>query len=806
MSAKPKTYQADLRKLPAALEPLTQQDRWVVWSWEERTRKDGTSKWTKPPFDARSPRDNARTNDPSTWASYFDAVKAVEAGNADGIGFMLLGSDVGAGDLDHARDISSGTIEPWAQQLTAETNGAYIETTVSGTGLRAIGRANGPEVHRKFTFNRETGAAVELYRNTARYITISGLEIGSCPELPPFDDFIDTVFARFTGTATPASSSGRLDLNTAGPQHSTTPDDYENIIRNGAPVGNRSDLFQAVVWHLANRGKSINEIVEELAKHPDGIGQKYANRLHKEVTRSYDKWRARKHAAVGSIGGSGSSSTMWRQIYIRSGELPRIINEAEIALLELNAEIYQRGGMMVRPVISTLKASDDRNTRVWNLIQVTAPYLVENLTRAAQFFRWDGRAKNYVVTDAPNKIADTYLSRQGEWKLPVLTGVVNTPFLRADGSICEQPGYDEATGLLFKPGDETFPSIPQFPGKNDALETLKVIDRLITTFPFVTETDRSVMLGAMLTALDRRSMSTAPLHAFSAPVQGSGKSLLVDIAAALATGQPAPVISQGRSEEELEKRLGAALIQGDAIISIDNCEYPLQSSFLCQVLTQQRLNIRLLGHSRHVEVPANAALFATGNNLVIAGDLIRRTLLCSIDPQCERPEQRRFDDDPIAVIQANRGALVAAALTVLRAWHMSNDRVEVPPFGPFDEWSYRVREPLIWLGHTDPCDTVTKVRDTDPYRSMHSAVLLQWKEQLGITNAFTVREIIEVAVNSADFHGALLAVSADKGGHTVSNDRLGRWLKKVEGKILDGLMLKQESIVNGYPKWRLMLG
>jgi putative DNA primase/helicase len=523
------------------------------------------------------------------------------------------------------------------------------------------------------------------------------------------------------------------------------------------------------------------------------------------VTRSYGKWWTHKRAAVGSIGGSGTS-TMWRQIYIRSGELPRITNEAEIALLELNAEIYQRGGMMVRPVISTLKASDDRNTRVWNLIPVTAPYLVENLTRAAQFFRWDSRAKNFVVTDAPKKIADTYLSRQGEWKLPVLTGVVNTPFLRADGSICEQPGYDEATGLLFKPGDETFPSIPQLPGKNDALEALKVIDQLITTFPFVTETDRSVMLGAMLTALDRRSMSTAPLHAFTAPVQGSGKSLLVDIAAALTTGQPAPVISQGRSEEELEKRLGAALIQGDAIISIDNCEYSLQSAFLCQVLTQQRLNIRVLGLSRNIEVPANAALFATGNNLVIAGDLIRRTLLCSIDPQCERPEQRRFANDPIAVIKANRGALVAAALTVLRAWHVSNDRVGVPSFGSFDEWSYRVREPLIWLRRPDPCDTVTKVRDTDLYRTMHATVLLQWKEQLGVANAFTVREIIEVAVNSADFHGALLAVSGEKNGHTVSNERLGRWPKKVEGKILDGLMLKQEGIVHGYPKWRLTSG
>jgi len=31
---KPKTFQADLGKLPAALQPLTKLPRWVVWRWE----------------------------------------------------------------------------------------------------------------------------------------------------------------------------------------------------------------------------------------------------------------------------------------------------------------------------------------------------------------------------------------------------------------------------------------------------------------------------------------------------------------------------------------------------------------------------------------------------------------------------------------------------------------------------------------------------------------------------------------------------------------------------------------------------
>ena len=62
--------------------------------------------------------------------------------------------------------------------------------------------------------------------------------------------------------------------------------------------------------------------------------------------------------------------------------------------------------------------------------------------------------------------------------------------------------------------------------------------RLIKTFPFVAPCDRSVALAGMLTALDRLSMDTAPLIAFTAPTAGTGKSLLVDIIAVLATGRP----------------------------------------------------------------------------------------------------------------------------------------------------------------------------------------------------------------------------------------------------------------------------
>src|SRR5215831_13656217 len=137
-----------------------------------------------------------------------------------------------------------------------------------------------------------------------------------------------------------------------------------------------------------------------------------------------------------------------------------------------------------------------------------------------------------------------------------------------------------------------FPPVPQFPDKSEAAAALGELEQLISTFPFADEKlDRSVALSAILTTLDRRVMHAAPMHAFTSPTAGTGKSLLVDLASILATGRPMPVISQGRTEEELEKRLGASLLAGDTAISLDNCDRPLESVFLCQVLTQPQLNI-----------------------------------------------------------------------------------------------------------------------------------------------------------------------------------------------------------------------
>jgi len=684
----------------------------------------------------------------------------------------------------------------------ANVGGVYIEVTVSGTGVRFIGLSNDAEaIHRKYTLDPATGEAIELYRNCARYITISGLtaDLPPCPVLDVVDGFFERLQFQLDVLAQSRVLMPGFDfnLNNAGPQQV----DYGNLIQNGADEGERSEEFARVVWHLAGQGKSAEEIVQEIARHPAGIGQKYAGRLQAEVDRSYAKWQThRRNAAIGS---PAVAAAPWPQIRIIPGELPRVVNEAEDALRLLGREVYQFGGMLVRPQLVPIKASADREFQGWRLVPITWPYLIELFSCAARFLKYDRRKQDFVQTDVSRLVAEAYLAR-GKWKMPHIVGIANAPFLHADGSIHDREGYDPVSGVLCKWDGQAFPPVPSTPDKSDAVAALAELEKPLAEFPFETKADKAAALSAILTALDRRGMDVAPLHAFTAPAAGTGKGLLVDIIAMLATGRPMPTIDQSRHDDELKKCLGASLIAGDSLIALDNCQHVLEGSLLNTITKQHVFRIRVLGQSQNMEIPNSTTLFANGNNLTIGADMTRRVIMCEMNANMERPELREFKDEHLLeTVRVNRARLVVAALTVLRAWHLARpfEDLKLYPLD-FNDWSQRVREALVWLGHADPGGTMEKSRKDDPYRLERTAVFTEWHRVLG-EHVNLVRDVIAVAFGDPPFYAALVTVAVSRNGREISPDRLGRWLARNKGAIVNDLILAPAGILNGYPRWHI---
>jgi hypothetical protein len=500
-----------------------------------------------------------------------------------------------------------------------------------------------------------------------------------------------------------------------------------------------------------------------------------------------------------------------------AGEIPGVVDEAEQALLQARLDLYQRGAFIVRPGRVLVTVSNGREVSAQRAIEVGDHAIAEAMTQAAAWERFDARADRWVPIDAPPKVAATYRERAGRWRLPVLAGIITAPTLRPDGTLLSATGYDAASGLLLDPCGVVFPAIRASPDQDTARAALAVLADLIKTFPFVDEADLAVALSAILTACIRRSLPTAPLHAFTAPTAGSGKSMLVDLASVIATGREAGVISQGKTEEEFEKRLGALLLASDQVIAIDNCEAPLGGEFLCSMLTQQVVRARILGRSEAPELPSNAFVTATGNNLVLVGDMTRRAVLCRLDPKHERPELRRFAVHPVQVAKANRGRMVAAALTVLRAYQVAGRPQQADPLGSFEEWSGWVRSALLWLGKADPTATMEEARKADPKLEALTAVLMQWGEVIG-RERVSCRRIIERATEQQpaagafsisgrhefrypDFREALLVVAGE--GGVINGRRLSRWIGAQEDRIVCGLRIIRCGMLTGFMTWRV---
>ena len=581
--------------------------------------------------------------------------------------------------------------------------------------------------------------------------------------------------------------------------------------------GGRSEALFSIIGTLKGLNWMPQEILEFMLEHEseeamDHYGDKLdENRLRADIVRNFEKSTAPRHDYGFTAYSETDASAPLRTIRIQGGALPANVDEAEAALLEQGAPIYQRGSFLVRRGKVVIERRDGESVKEDLIVPLTQPALIEMMTSAAQFERWDARMMDWKRIDCPKGIADAYLARTGLWKLRALMGVTRTPILRSDGTILDTPGYDSSTGFIYDPRGIAFPSISAEPSRDDARAALDTFNELIGKFPFASPEARAVALAALLTSCVRPTLPFAPLFGIDGTGQGSGKGLLVDTTSIVGSGSPAASITTGADGAELEKRIGSLLLSGAPSLSIDNVTKPLESDFLAMLLTQPAPMMRILGQSKVVPVPANAMLFATGNGLTCGSDMWRRVLVCLIDPLMERPSTRTFDFNPAERALRDRPRYVSAALTVLRAYHVAGAPAQDGlPMGSFTEWCRRVRDPLLWLGEADPVITCVPPAD-DPERDRFAAVILGWQAVIGEV-PMTLKQAIGAAVKAAteqassEFLEALHAVAAPmvRGGDTkIDARRLGEWLRGKKRQVLRGLRLVPHGVTDGVARWRL---
>ncbi|MER8512103.1 hypothetical protein NKH47_04005 [Mesorhizobium sp. M1060] len=488
-----------------------------------------------------------------------------------------------------------------------------------------------------------------------------------------------------------------------------------------------------------------------------------------------------------SVGRSGPPKPL---IKIKQGDVHKAVDDAIAVLSNPAIGIFARGDVLVRPVeyaaptktLSVNASVEGNSLRPDGSIivgRVDADSLVDVLTRHATFLKWNARSNEDVEINCPAEVARMVLARRGAgWTIPRLRAIIQAPCLRDDGTVLNTSGYDLSSGLLFL-SNRLWPTVQESPSYKNALDAIDVLLEPINQLPFVDGSDRSAAVALLITAVIRPILKSAPMFAVTAPSAGTGKSLTVDIASILTTGRPASVITPTPDEAELEKRIGAAAIAGDAVIAIDNVSHVLRSDQLCQMLTSAETQVRVLGKSESQIIPSTTLICCTGNNLQIFGDLNRRTIRIRLDAKVERPDERPFSFDALDLAMRKRSELVTAALVIVRAYLVAGKPSPASPMGSFEDWSGIVRSALIWLKMEDPRGNIAEMRAEDPEKTALAEVLAALPE-----TPFTIKELKRKFGEDADLRSALGHFADKSGGFSTA--RFSGYIRKFKNTPVSG--------------------
>jgi hypothetical protein len=483
-------------------------------------------------------------------------------------------------------------------------------------------------------------------------------------------------------------------------------------------------------------------------------------------------------------------------IKAEAGNIGSIADAAERELAATK-RYYQRGGLIV-------SIATDPESRETTIKPVSQPALLRALSGCAIWTRYDARSDADVVIDPPTKHVNVLFDSEAYAHLAALSGIARQPHLRPDGSLVRDAGFDAPTGL-FGVFDTRLFSIPDKPIRQQALDALQELRGLLTEFEFNNAHDEAAALAGILTAAIRPSLAAAPMFHIKAPQIASGKSYLSGIIAAFASPSTPSAVAFPNNEDECQKLLLATLLSAPGAVVFDNLTTDLiPYKSLCSALTEEFLTGRILGVSKTATVGTRALFLSSGNNVDAVKDMARRCITIALDPQVETPAERMFTGDPLTTVRKDRARYVSLALTVIRCWLVAGDAPTVcKPIASYGQWSHWVRQPLLWLGLPDPAKRVFEQLAKDPDRETLGRLLHAWKSAFG-SSPTMIRESVDKALNgfgTDDLREVLREIADERG--EINRRRLGKWISRKAGVIVDGLRFERASGTTSAERWQV---
>lgn len=814
---------------------IRQEIRWVCWEWK-RTK----NKWTKRPIQPDGKA--ASSTDPTTWTTFAAALEAYKQ-NPDiaGIGFVL-GDGYAGVDLDCCVDPETGEAAEYVAEVTERLD-SYAEVSPSKTGVKVLVRGAKPKGRTQS--RADAPHECECY-DGARFFTVTGQRWEGTPETVEhrtdalewfFFNYIDTKKKTPSRPETVSIDCGGDDVETAREAlanitatYASTYGDWVRVGMACRSVHPSALLDDWVAWSRDGNGyESDDDCREKWEKlTPDGsvgIGTLvYLAKLSGWTPPRKVRVRKQRQEANGTQGDDQAADGAPEQE--QRPEVLASLNEGFVAdqvvrhlgavgwespwvpeFLRETVKVYSRGGQLVHAV-----ASEDPNTRGQLVIRPLPLAIVrERITQACQV----------VVEKEVEGEIEIEPTRPPRWLLEAvhlrgwygghvrpLVGVIAAPTIRPDGSILQAPGYDDVTGLLYRPSTK-FPAVPERPSRDDARKAIGELLEVIADFPFVDDADRSAWVCLLLSMIGRPCVTgCVPMFPVSATTRGTGKGLSVDAASQIAYGHKAPCETFTPDDAELRKRITAHAIEASPAVLFDNVVSRLGGANLDAAITAGVWSDRVLGSSKSTgKLPLQTVWMATGNNLSYGSDLARRVLPIRMATTEERPEDRTDfrHADLLGWVAGNRPRLAVAALTILRAYFVAGcPEQDGGAWGSFEAWSRIIRGSVVWAGAADPMATRETARESDDSQALLGMLIHGLAEAGADADGLTAKEIERLAAHRPDEAPTcptLVEAVAQICGDRPNARRIGARLRSYAGRYCGGRRIVADKAHNNVTRW-----
>lgn len=373
------------------------------------------------------------------------------------------------------------------------------------------------------------------------------------------------------------------------------------------------------------------------------------------------------------------------------------------------------------------------------------------------------------------------------------------PFVREDGSICQEPGYDPASRAILVPGSGLEGiEVPENPTPEQVAAARELIlETWLGDMPFPAPADRANALALAITPFVRGHFERVPLAVVDGLQMGVGKNKLADCVAIVVTGEQARPMNFVDEKEELRKQITSAFSSGSELFVFDEA-HTIDGAALAQALTASTWADRILGVTRIAEFPNRVTWVSLGNQVKVKGDLVRRVYRIALWPRYANPQDRpadTFRHPGVSGLEledwtrANRAALVRAVLVLVRAWFAAGRPAPSRrlSFGSFTPWERMVGGIIEHAGVPGFLGHLESWRSEADEGSQFTVAHLAWlREQFG-DREFKATEVRSKALSDPQGYDALLGLE------DTTKKEFTKELGKAYGRMKDrnqgGLMI-----------------